>query len=120
MKISVAMLGLAGIAASAAAVPKGINVEGGDAADLYVRLANAETPGSRGYCPTLVRLAEHGRNFTADWLATHAERLKIQAKGIGPSGRILVTISAGGEDLGEALIAEGLARPATGDRRPWC
>lgn len=35
-------------------------------------------------------------------------------------GRTLARISVNGVDLGEALIAAGLARPWEGRRKPWC
>ncbi len=35
-------------------------------------------------------------------------------------GRTLATVSVDGQDVGEILIAEGLARPWTGHRQPWC
>lgn len=35
-------------------------------------------------------------------------------------GRTLARVSVGGRDLGDALIAQGLARPWEGRRRPWC
>lgn len=35
-------------------------------------------------------------------------------------GRKLRRIAVGGADVGEALVAEGLARPWNGKRRSWC
>lgn len=35
-------------------------------------------------------------------------------------GRTLATITVDGKDVGEIMIAEGLARPWEGKRRPWC
>ena len=35
-------------------------------------------------------------------------------------GRTLRIITRGGESLGDALVAEGLAEPWTGRRREWC
>jgi endonuclease YncB( thermonuclease family) len=35
-------------------------------------------------------------------------------------GRTLAVVAVDGEDIGTILIAEGLARPWTGRRRPWC
>lgn len=35
-------------------------------------------------------------------------------------GRTLATITIDGNDVGEIMIAEGLARRWTGRRRPWC
>ena len=34
--------------------------------------------------------------------------------------RTLATIKVDGRDVGKIMIAEGLARPWTGKRRPWC
>ncbi|WP_260599705.1 thermonuclease family protein [Sphingomonas endolithica] len=35
-------------------------------------------------------------------------------------GRKLRIVERGGESLGDTLVAEGLARPWAGRRRPWC
>lgn len=35
-------------------------------------------------------------------------------------GRKLRIVTRGGESIGERLVAEGLARPWEGGRRPWC
>ena len=35
-------------------------------------------------------------------------------------GRTLARVSAKGEDVGDQLVAEELARPWTGHRRSWC
>lgn len=35
-------------------------------------------------------------------------------------GRTLATVTVSGKDVGEILISEGLARPWTGRRQPWC
>ncbi len=35
-------------------------------------------------------------------------------------GRLLRTAVRGGESIGDILVAEGLARPYAGGRRPWC
>lgn len=35
-------------------------------------------------------------------------------------GRTLALIAVNGQDIGELLIDEGLARPWTGKRLPWC
>ncbi len=35
-------------------------------------------------------------------------------------GRTLAVISVRGSDVGEKLIADGLARPWKGKRQPWC
>lgn len=35
-------------------------------------------------------------------------------------GRTLARLEVKGNDLGEMLVGEGLARPWTGKRRPWC
>ena len=35
-------------------------------------------------------------------------------------GRQLRVVTRGGRSLGDVLVAEGLARPWEGSRRPWC
>ena len=35
-------------------------------------------------------------------------------------GRLLRVVKRGGQSLGQKLVDEGLARPWTGFRKPWC
>jgi len=43
-----------------------------------------------------------------------------RASRVDKYGRTLARVSVDGVDLGEALIAAGLARPWEGRRKPWC
>lgn len=36
------------------------------------------------------------------------------------NGRTLAVVWVGGQDVGEVLVAEGLARAWGGRREPWC
>jgi endonuclease YncB( thermonuclease family) len=37
-----------------------------------------------------------------------------------PNGRLLRNLSVGGRDVGETLVALGLARRYGGAKKPWC
>ncbi|SSC71018.1 unnamed protein product [Ciceribacter sp. T2.26MG-112.2] len=39
---------------------------------------------------------------------------------LSTDGRTLAELSVGNRDLGDILVAEGLARRWTGKRQPWC
>lgn len=111
---------LAASAASAAKLPKGVSIHDGDSLRLTIRVANADTPELNGRCAAETRLARQAREFTADWMARHAGKVEVRASKVDRYGRVVARVSAGGQDLGEALIDAGLARPWRGRREPWC
>lgn len=92
-----------------------------DGAAVY-RLENVDAPETirRARCPEEAALADQATREA--WRMILAAR-RVEAR---PSGRIdrynrvVAKISVDGEDLGEALIAKGLARPWTGQRAKWC
>jgi endonuclease YncB( thermonuclease family) len=90
--------------------------------DITYRIENIDTPetGSRARCTAERELGNR---------ATSAVRALVQSASdfeIHPSGRIdryeraIALVFVDGHDLGETLIAEGLARPWRGRREPWC
>jgi endonuclease YncB( thermonuclease family) len=50
----------------------------------------------------------------------NAGEVRIAREGEDRYGRTLARVSADGRPVGDVLIAEGLARPYAGGRRPWC
>ena len=87
-----------------------------------VRLANADTPesGRRARCAVERSLADRA----TDWVA---EQFATRQVAVFPSWRLdkyrrpLVRIRLDGQDLGDLLVGNGLARPYHGERRlPWC
>jgi len=90
---------------------------------IYVRIVNVDTPelGAHARCPAEAELAERARRFTAEQLA--GSKIEIRPDPKRPRdryGRTLARVVVDGIDLGEALVAAGLAREWDGKRRPWC
>ncbi|HHK74569.1 MAG TPA: nuclease [Rhizobiales bacterium] len=88
---------------------------------VTVRLKGVDTPELHGRCAREIAMARRARRFTANWLAGGPIRLtRIKQGKYG--GRVIAKIAnAKGQDLGRALLNEGLARPYGGaKRRSWC
>jgi micrococcal nuclease len=115
-----ALLLLTASVAAAADLPKGVKVHDGDTIRASIRVENVDTPEIDGKCARERDLAQRAKRFTTDWMARHAGRVTIRASKVDRYGRVVALVSAGGEDLGEMLIAAGLARRWTGRREPWC
>lgn len=90
----------------------------GDTLRATFRIENIDTPEIKGACDAEKKLAIRAKDFTKAWLAKG--RVTIQQTGIDKYGRVLARVERNGEDLGEALIAAGLARPWKGRREKWC
>lgn len=92
-----------------------------DCGALRVRLVNVDTPEMAGACPAEIAAAERARSFTAARLAAGPVTIKPDHKRPRDRyGRALAWVLVEGRDIGEDLIAEGLARRWDGRRRPWC
>ncbi len=86
------------------------------------RLVNIDTPevGGGARCAAERR---HGARATQRAQALIANARRVETEPVGRTdayGRIIAYVLVDGRDLGEALIAEGLARPWRGRREPWC
>ncbi len=93
----------------------------GQVVSTKVRLAGVDAPELRGRCARERRMARAARGFVMRKLA--AGNVTLRDIRFGKyAGRVLArVITAEGEDLGQALIAAGLARPYHGGRRRrWC
>lgn len=89
----------------------------------HVRILNVDTPelAPHARCPAEAALAERARRFTAEQLAD--AKVEIRPDPTRPRdryGRTLARVAVDGVDLGEALVAAGLARRWDGKRRSWC
>jgi micrococcal nuclease len=85
-----------------------------------VRLINVDTPEIKGKCRAEIDLAYRARDF-AGWFTEGPVTLITGNRSRDKYGRLLAFVrNARGEDLGEAMIAAGLARPWRGKREPWC
>ena len=87
-----------------------------------VRLLGVDTPELRGACGEERNLAALSRAFTVG-LAGEGAKIKLSDIQLGKfAGRVLASVvTAGGVDIGQALIDAGLARAYRGGRRgSWC
>ncbi len=88
-----------------------------------IRIENidaAEMP-PHAKCAYEADLAIKAKLFVVDRLARgRVELVRDQKRPRDRYGRTLALVKVDGVDLGEALVAAGLARPWEGKRRPWC
>ena len=92
------------------------------ASDITYRLVNIDTPetGSRARCTAERNLGDRA-TAAARALISQARRIELNATGrIDRYGRTIAFVVIDGQDMGETLMAEGLARPWRGRREPWC
>jgi micrococcal nuclease len=84
----------------------------GQEVETTVRLLGVDTPELRGACGEERNLATRSRAFTARLADTGAE-ISLSDIQLGKfAGRVLArVVTAGGVDIGQALIDAGLARP---------
>jgi micrococcal nuclease len=91
-----------------------------DCAGRRVRLANIDAPELHGRCPAETQMAERAKLAAMIALADAAARV-VPDGGKDRYGRLVARVAVDGKDLGETLVAQGLARPyAGGARRGWC
>jgi len=123
---------------ASAEAPRGLRGRSGDAAsrmrvidgdtledmseDVTYRVVNIDTPetGPRARCDAERALGNRATE-TVRALVNRAQHLELRATGrTDRYGRTIAFVLIDGRDLGETLIAEGLARPWRGRREPWC
>lgn len=90
-----------------------------------IRIANIDAPElHQAKCDAEHRLAEVAKARMAELLASGKVEVHpgdpLDGRLKDRHGRTLATISVDGRDVGEIMIAEGLARPWEGKRKPWC
>lgn len=91
-------------------------------AEIIYRIVNIDTPetGPRARCPAERELGDRATR-QARALIFSAREVELRPTGrIDRYGRAIAFVLVDGRDLGETLIAEGLARPWRGRREPWC
>ena len=84
-----------------------------------VRVLGIDTPEIRGKCLEERELAVKARDRLGR-LLTDARRVDLVNASLDSFGRILARVAADGVDVGEQLVAEGLARRWAGKREGWC
>ncbi len=83
-----------------------------------VRLANIDAPEIDGQCKAEIGRARVSQARLAELL--RGREVAIDRVGVDRHGRTLATLQVSGVDVGEVLVAEGLARVWAGRRQPWC
>lgn len=91
----------------------------------HVRIANIDTPEiHHAKCDAEKRLGVVARRRMAGLLAGGRVVIHpgdpLDGRLKDRYGRTLATITVDGDDVGEIMIEEGLARRWDGQRRPWC
>lgn len=90
--------------------------------DITYRVVNIDTPetGSRARC-TAERELGNRATATVRTLISQTRRVDVRPTGrTDRYGRTIAFVVLDGHDMGETLIAAGLARPWRGRREPWC
>ena len=90
--------------------------------DTTYRLVNIDTPetGSRASCVAERDLGDAATDAVRELIA-QAGRIELRPTGrLDRYGRTIAFVLIDGQDLGETLIAQELARPWRGRRLPWC
>jgi endonuclease YncB( thermonuclease family) len=90
-----------------------------------VRIANIDTPEiHRAKCDAEKLLGLVAKRRLVELLSKGDVTINRGDPGSGRlkdrHGRTLATLEVAGNDIGEIMIAEGLARPWSGKRQPWC
>jgi endonuclease YncB( thermonuclease family) len=92
------------------------------AAEITYRVVNIDTPevGGNARCDAE---RQAGRRATQRTRALIEGARRVETRNTGRTdryGRVVAFVLVDGRDLGDTLIAEGLARPWRGRREPWC
>jgi len=85
-----------------------------------VRIMNVDTPeiGDKARCRSEGARAVKAKDRLAELL--QSGKVRVTAHGRDKYRRTLAVISVRGRDVGDTLVAEGLARTWSGRREPWC
>lgn len=103
----------------------GVRVIDGDtlaAAGVRYRLANVDAPGRQAPDARCEAERQLGTMATtrAEELISAARSITAASVGIDRYGRTVAFVRLDGADLGETLVAAGLARRSEGAKFPWC
>lgn len=86
-----------------------------------IRIADIDAPETHpSRCPREARLGRNATLRLVELLNAGPFEMRTAGRATDRYGRKLRVISRGGRSLGEALVAEGLARRWDGRCRPWC
>ena len=87
-----------------------------------IRIADIDAPETGGAkCAEEAALGQRATQKLAELLSSRSFQLEAVGKrDVDMYGRKLRIVISGGRSIGATLVDEGLARPWTGRRRPWC
>lgn len=83
-----------------------------------VRIMNIDTAEIEGKCHFESELAQQAKLRLVHLL--EGQQVVLLRQGVDKYGRTLATVQVSGRDVGDQLVAEGLARTWSGRREPWC
>ena len=83
-----------------------------------VRIVGIDAPELRGRCREETALANKAKSRLQHLI--EGKTVSIDRQGTDRFGRTLAAVRAGGRDVGQQLVNEGLARPWTGRKERWC
>ncbi|HEV2746959.1 MAG TPA: thermonuclease family protein [Allosphingosinicella sp.] len=108
----------------AVADPESVSVIDGDTfryGGEKIRIADIDTPETHPpRCAYEAELGERATRRLEQLLTQGPFELEPADRDEDRYGRKLRIVTRGGQSLGDVLVAEGLARPYAGGRRPWC
>ena len=85
------------------------------------RVADIDTPETHpARCAGEAALGVAATGRLREWLSDGAFSLESAGRDADRYGRRLRIVTRDGTSVGSLLVAEGLARPWEGERRPWC
>lgn len=87
---------------------------------VRVRISDIDAPELHGRCITEIEMAERARDRLRALIGGRRVLLVIHARDHDRYGRLLAEVWVDGIPVGPQLVKEGLARPWTGRRMPWC
>ena len=86
-----------------------------------VRIAGIDAPETHDYgCASELELGERAARQLQQLLNSGTLTMTNIDRDRDKYGRLLRNVSVNGRDVGDALIASGVARPYAGGRKPWC
>ena len=86
-----------------------------------VRIADIDAPETHDYrCRSELELGERAARDLQALLNSGAVTMTPIDRDRDVYGRLLRNVRVNGRDVGQALVAAGVARAYAGGRRPWC
>ena len=86
-----------------------------------MRIAGIDAPETHDYrCRSELKLGERTARDLQALLNSGAVTMTSIDRDRDSYGRLLRNVRVNGRDVGETLVAEGVARAYAGGRRPWC